>query len=102
MARPAAAPAVFRLLAFEISRDDVADRRAEGTVIGDTKRGEEGDLADQDSVVKAAWGRRGAGGDVELKSAANAVLDVHRCNREVRLVVGVGACAILTHGDPIR
>ena len=54
MARPAAAPAIFRLLATEIPRDEVADRRAEDTVVRDAEGGEEGDLADQDGVLEAA------------------------------------------------
>jgi len=46
MAGPAAAPGVFRLLASEIPRDDLADVRAEDAVVGDTEGSEEGHLAD--------------------------------------------------------
>ena len=66
MAGPAAAPGVFRLLALEIPRDEVADRGAEDVVVGNAEGGEEGELADQDGVLEAARGRGLAGGDVEL------------------------------------
>src|SRR5512132_2217987 len=51
MARPAAAPGVLRLLAFEIPRNDVADVNVEDVVIWDTEGGEEGDLTDQDGML---------------------------------------------------
>src|SRR5262249_482200 len=61
MAGPTAAPAIFRLLALEIPRDDVADRHAGEVVVWDTEGSEEGQLAYQDGVIKAA-GRRGSAG----------------------------------------
>src|SRR5262249_31535566 len=77
MAGPAAAPGVFRLFAFEIPRNDVADLSAVEVVVWDTESGEEGHLANQDGVIYAA-GRRGlAGGDVELEREAKTIIDVH-------------------------
>src|SRR5262249_51524740 len=100
---PAAAPGVFRLLAFEISRDDVADRRAEDVVVRDTEGSEEGYLADQDGVSEAAGGRRGAGRNVErVEREAQPIPDVHGRKREFGLIVGVAAGPILAHGDPTR
>jgi hypothetical protein len=57
MAGPTAAPGVFRLLAFEIPRDDAADWRAEDIVVRNAKGGEESELADQDGVLETARGR---------------------------------------------
>ena len=102
MAGPAAAPGVFRLLAFEIPRDDVADWRAEDIIVRDAEGGEEGHLADQDGVLEAAGGRGGAGGDVKLYKLAKTISDVHGRDREIGLVVGVAACPILAHGHPTR
>src|SRR5215470_8873474 len=97
MARPAAAPAIFGLLAFEIPGDDVADRRAEDAVIRDTEGREECQLTYQNSVGKTAWGRRRAGGDVELEREAISTRDVHRCDRKIRLIVRVAARPISAH-----
>ena len=66
MARPAATPGVFRYLAPEIPRDELADRRAEDVVVRDAKGGEEGELADQDGVLEATRVWRLGGVDVEL------------------------------------
>ena len=66
MARPAATPGVFRHLALEIPRDEVADRRAEDIIVWDAEGGEEGELADQDGVLEAPRGRGLGGVDVEL------------------------------------
>src|SRR5262249_44780757 len=100
MAGAAATPGVSRLLAPEIPRDDVADVRAEDVVVWDTEGGEEGDLADYDGVIEAAGGRGSAGGDVEFLREAKTILDVHRRDREIGLVVGVAAGPILAHGYP--
>ena len=102
MARAAAAPGVFRLLAFEIPRDDVADVSAEDIVVRDAESGEEGHLAEQLGVLDGPGGRGGAGVDVELQREAKPILDVHGRDREIGLVVGVGACPILPHGYPAR
>ena len=66
MARPAAAPGVFRHLALEIPRDEIADRGAEDVIVRDAEGGEEGELAHQDGVLEAARGRGLGGVDVEL------------------------------------
>ena len=102
VAGPAAAPGVFRHLALEIPRRDRADVRVQEVVVGDPEGGEEGQLADQDSVLEAAGGRGGAGGNVELERAAHTLLDVHGRDREIGLVVGVAPCPILAHDDPTR
>src|SRR5262245_34124130 len=102
MAGPAAAPGVFRLLALEIPRDNVADRRAKDIVVWDTEGSEEGDLADQDGVIEAAGGRGSAGGDVELEREAKTIIDPHGSDREIGLIVGVAAGPIMAHGDPTR
>src|SRR5712691_10009184 len=101
MARPATAPGVFRLLAFEIPRDEVADRRAEDIVVWDTEGGEEGELADQDGMLDAAGGRGLAGGDVELLREAKTIFDVHGRDREIGLVVGVATCPVLRMVTPL-
>src|SRR5262249_35655175 len=102
MTGPAAAPGVFRLLASEIPRDDVADRRAKDAVVGDTKGSEEGHLADQDGVREAARGRGRAPGNGAWEREAQTVLDVHGRGREIGLVVSVATGPILAHGDPAR
>src|SRR5262249_35127106 len=65
MARPAAAPGVFRLLALEIPRDEGADRGAEDVVVRDAESGEESELADQDRMLEAARVRGLGGIDIE-------------------------------------
>ncbi len=45
MAGPAAAPGVFRHLALEIPRDEIADRGAEDVIVRDAEGGKEGELA---------------------------------------------------------
>ena len=102
MTGPAAAPGVFRLLALEIPRDEVANRGAEDVVVGDAEGGEEGELADQDGVLEAARERGVAGVDVELQRKAKTIFDVHGRDREIGLVVGVAARPILAHGHPTR
>src|SRR5215813_4511096 len=103
MAGPTAAPAVFRLLALEIPRDDVADRHAGEVVVWDTEGSEEGQLAYQNGVIKAAGRRGSAGGDIEwLKREARTILNIHRRHREIRLVVGVSARPVLAHRDATR
>ena len=102
MARPAAAPGVFRHLALEIPRDEVADRGAEDVIVRNTEGGEEGELADQDGVLEAARGRGLGGVDVELEGEAKTVINVHGRDREIGLVVGIATCPILAHGHPAR
>ena len=102
MARPAAAPGVFRHLALEIPRDEIADRGAEDVIVRNAEGGEEGELADQDGVLEAARGRGLGGVDVELECEARTVINVHGCDREIGLVVGIAACPILAHGHPAR
>src|SRR5438552_3825909 len=102
MARPAAAPGVLRHFALKILRDKLADPESLKTVVRNTESGEEGELADQHVVLEAARARGRAGVDVELEGEAEAILCVHRRDREIGLVIGVGARAVLTHGHPAR
>src|SRR5580692_9167793 len=102
MARPAAAPGVLRHLALEIPRDEIADPEVLKAVVRNPESGEEGKLADQHVVLEAARGRGRAGVDVELLGDAGTASDVHRRYREIGLVVGVGARAVLAHRYPTR
>jgi hypothetical protein len=65
MARSAAAPGVFRLLALEIPRDDVPDVSAEDIVVRDAESCEECHFAEQLGVLYGPGGRGLAGGNVE-------------------------------------
>src|SRR5262249_47501826 len=102
MTRTATAPGVSRHLALEIPRDELADRGTEDVVVRNAEGSEKGELADQNGVLKAARVRGLRGINVELEREAKTVIKVHRCDREIGLVVGIGACPILAHGHAAR
>src|SRR5262245_7270185 len=99
MTGSATAPPIFRLFAFEVPRNEIPDRCAEDVVVRDTERREECQLSYQNCMRKTARSWRSTGGDVQLKSGAKTIVNVHGGDGKVHLVVGITASPILTHGD---